>query len=152
MPLRLIELSLEGPIDGVEDSEFLRSIISSMRGVYSKNGFVPPWTGYFSFAGEQLVGTCAFKSPPREGRVEIAYFTFPEYERRGIGAAQARELCLVARRTQPAIIVTAQTLPELSASTSLLRRLGFERVADVQHPEDGLVWEWELQPDAPLAG
>ena len=40
--------------------------------------------------------------------------------------------------------VFAQTLPEESASTSILRKLGFRLLGRVEHPEDGPVWEWEL--------
>jgi len=34
--------------------------------------------------------------------------------------------------------------PEENASTSVLKKLRFRLVGAVQHPEDGLVWEWQL--------
>jgi [ribosomal protein S5]-alanine N-acetyltransferase len=40
--------------------------------------------------------------------------------------------------------VAAQTLPEESASTSVLKKLGFRLVGQVEHPEDMPVWEWQL--------
>src|SRR5262245_16391161 len=45
------------------------------------------WFGYFAIEGEtqQMVGACSFKGPPDDGALEIAYFTFPGFEGRGIG-------------------------------------------------------------------
>ena len=41
----------------------------------------------------EVIGSCAFKAPPSEdGTVEIAYFTYPTFERRGYATAMAREL------------------------------------------------------------
>lgn len=42
------------------------------------------------------VGTCGFKSSPDQGRVEIAYFTFPDFEGRGLATAMAGELLAIA--------------------------------------------------------
>jgi [ribosomal protein S5]-alanine N-acetyltransferase len=42
-------------------------------------------------------------------------------------------------------LVRAHTLPASSASTSVLTRCRFERVAEVVGPEDGLVWRWEIR-------
>jgi len=38
-----------------------------------------------------------------------------------------------------------QTLPEESASTTVLRKLGFQLVAELEYPEDGKVREWWLR-------
>jgi hypothetical protein len=46
------------------------------------------------------------------------------------------------------VTVTAQTLPEENPSTSVLRKLNFRMVGSVEHPEDGLVWEWQLSADS----
>jgi hypothetical protein len=39
--------------------------------------------------------------------------------------------------------VVAHTLPQQNASTRVLERLGFARIAEVR-AEDGVVWRWEL--------
>jgi len=39
-------------------------------------------------------------------------------------------------------------LPEENASTSVLKKLRFRLVGTVEHPEDGLVWEWQLSDTA----
>ena len=56
----------------------------------------------------------------------------------------ASELIRLALDTMPAVTVTAQTLPEENASCSVLKKLRFHLVRTVEHPEDGLVWEWQL--------
>ncbi len=99
-------------------------------------------------AAGEIVGTCGFKSGPSSARVEIAYFTFPPYERRGIATAMARELVEIARRSGSVTCVVAHTLPERNPSTSVLKKLGFQHLGAVEDPEDGTVWRWEL----PLSG
>ncbi len=54
----------------------------------------------------------------------------------------AQELIEIARKENPEISIRAQTLPEKSASTAILGKLGFRFEGAVEHPEDGTVWEW----------
>lgn len=96
-------------------------------------------------ADSVCVGTCAFKSAPRANRVEIAYFTFPGFERRGFATQMAQLLVRIAAKTQPGIAVVSQTLAEENASTVILKKLGFTFDGPREHPEDGQVWEWWLQ-------
>jgi RimJ/RimL family protein N-acetyltransferase len=95
------------------------------------------------------VGTCGFKSVPRDGRVEIAYFSFPGNEGRGVATRMAAALVEIARGTDARVAVAAQTLPQESASTSVLKKLGFEHVDTLEHPEDGTVWEWRRRDGHP---
>jgi RimJ/RimL family protein N-acetyltransferase len=76
--------------------------------------------------------------------VEIAYFTAPEFQGRGHATRTARALVTIAQQADPALLIAAQTLPEESASTSILRKLGFRLHGSLHHPEDGAVWEWRL--------
>ena len=126
----------------VTNSDFLSGLCTATLSMYP--GGVPemPWAGYLAEENGVLVGTCAFKSPPVSGSVEIAYFTFPQFEGRGIATRMAQDL--VALAVQHGVIqVRAQTLPETGASTRILKKLGFTRVGTVSHPEDGDVWEWQ---------
>ncbi len=111
-------------------------------------GFQPPWVGYFALVGEKCVGVCAFKGPPMENRVEIAYFTFPEHEGEGYATGMARSLVDIGQKTDPQLIIAAQTLPQEGASTAILQKLGFRLVGTVDHPEDGEVWEWRYEKRA----
>jgi RimJ/RimL family protein N-acetyltransferase len=124
--------------------DFLRMIVSMTIQHYARVGFLPPWVGYIAVNNSAPVGTGAFKAPPSDGRVEIAYATLPGLEGRGIATAIARELVRIARAENSGLAVVAQTLPEENASTSILKKLGFRWSGTVDHPEDGLVWEWEL--------
>lgn len=112
--------------------------------LYARVGFEEPWIGYLALAegATVAVGACGFKSPPRDGRVEIAYFTFPEREGRGVASAMAAELVAMARRRERSLVLAAQTLPERNASHRILEKLGFRHVDTIEHAEDGTVWEW----------
>ena len=116
--------------------------------LYESVGFKEPWICYLAMLNSRPVGTCGFKAPPRDGRVEIAYFTFPGHEGSGLATAMATELVAIARQDRPSILVAAQTLPERNASHRVLEKLGFGHVATIDHPEDGTVWEWQLAPAA----
>jgi RimJ/RimL family protein N-acetyltransferase len=118
-------------------------VVESTAQLYRRVGYEPPWIGYLAFENDTCVGACGFTSPPRNNRVEIAYFTFPAHKSRGVATQMASELIRIARKA-PTLTVVAQTLPEESASTSILKKLGFRLLGTVEHPEDGLVWEWQL--------
>jgi RimJ/RimL family protein N-acetyltransferase len=81
---------------------------------------------------------------PKHGRVEIAYFTFPEFEGYGFASAMAARLVTIAREHHPSVVVAAQTLPERNASHRVLEKLGFRHVDTFEQPEDGMVWKWQL--------
>ena len=119
-------------------------ILGATTQLYRAVGYEPPWIGYLAIEEDTCVGFCGFKSPPQNNRVEIAYFTFPEYESLGVATRMAAELIRLALDKMPAVTVAAQTLPEENASTSVLKKLRFRLVDTLEHPEDGLVWEWQL--------
>jgi RimJ/RimL family protein N-acetyltransferase len=120
--------------------------------MYREAGFEPPWIGYLAVDGGACVGTCAFKSAPRDDRVELAYFTFPGHEGHGVATRMCTELVTLARMAQPEIVITAQTRPERSASTRVLEKAGFRVAGELDHPEDGRVWEWRLTPPVTRSG
>jgi RimJ/RimL family protein N-acetyltransferase len=109
---------------------------------YARVGYVPPWVGYFAVTAGITVGGGGFKEAPKNGRVEIAYFTVPEFEGRGFASRTARALVAIARQADAGLIITAQTLPVENASTAILRKLGFRLDRTIDHPQDGEVWEW----------
>jgi RimJ/RimL family protein N-acetyltransferase len=125
-----------------DPSGVVPDVLAGTATMYRASGFEPPWIGYLAVEDGVCVGTCAFKSAPRDGRVEIAYFTFPRDQGRGVATRMATELVRLAREADPSVAVAAQTLPEESASTTILRKLGFRLVGEAKHPVDGRVWEW----------
>jgi GNAT superfamily N-acetyltransferase len=105
------------------------------------------WDGYFVVdeGTRELVGSCAFKRPPTdEGMVEIAYFTYPEFEGRGYATAMARKLVDLASRSAAVKQVVAHTLPETNASTRVLEKVGMVFAGEVMDPDDGRVWRWQV--------
>ncbi len=119
-------------------------VFRATASLYQSVGFKEPWLGYLALEDSTPVGTCGFKSAPVDGRVEIAYFTFPGFEGKGFATAMAAKLVAIARRHEPHIVVAAQTLPERNASTRVLEKLGFHLAGSIDHPEDGEVWEWRI--------
>jgi ribosomal-protein-alanine N-acetyltransferase len=123
-------------------------VVEATTQLYRAVGYEPPWIGYLASENGQWVGACGFKSPPQDNRVEIAYFTFPKHEAHGVATRMASELIRLALDKMPAVMVAAQTLPEENASTSILKKLRFRLVSTIEHPEDGLVWEWQLRDNS----
>lgn len=145
-PLHLIEIGEDGknPTEDFALTDLTRSVCKQTLGLFQWVGFHRPWIGYLAEQDGQVVGMCGYKSPPQNGRVDIAYGTTPGNEGRGIATQMARQLVQMARATEEGITVVAQTLPEEGASTAILRKLGFVLTGTVHHPEDGDVWEWCL--------
>lgn len=123
----------------------IQEVVAHTRKLYDYAGFHEPWVGYLAIddADDHIVGTCGFKSRPSGGRVEIAYYTFPENEGRGIATAMARALVALAQDADPEVSVIAQTQPQEGPSTRILEKLSFQKLGAVEHPEDGTIWEWE---------
>lgn len=140
MVLRVITTELLNSAE-VQGSEFLQALCSSTVALYPDAVPTLPWAGYLAEEEGVVVGTCAYKGVPVSGEVEIAYFTFPGHEGRGVATRMAQGLVDLALRHGVAS-VRAQTLPEKNASVRILEKLGFEFSGSVIHPEDGKVWEW----------
>ena len=94
--------------------------------------------------GSEIVGTCGFAGPPSGGEVEIAYFTLPGNEGKGIAKRMARSLVQMTRSAArlEGIQFIAHTRPEDGPSPSILKALHFKLEGEFLHPEDGLVWKW----------
>lgn len=127
------------------DNPLCRESIYMTIDFYKKVGFSPPWIGYYCKLNEDLVGSAAFKGQPVNGTVEIAYGTFEQYRKQGIGTLICKQLVDLSLKTDPSVRITARTLPEKNFSTKVLRKNGFEFIGTVHDPEDGEVWEWEYK-------
>ena len=56
-------------------------------------------------------------------------------------------LMAIVHQHKPSLVIAAQTLPKRNASHKVLEKLGFRHVDIIDHPEDGIVWEWQLNKD-----
>jgi ribosomal-protein-alanine N-acetyltransferase len=144
--MHLVPIELKGktsaPLQGA--AEVITQVLEANASLYERRGHVPPWTGYLAVVDGEIVGTCGFAGPPSAGEVEVAYFTFPGSEGKGVAKTMLRNLLDLTRPVaqQLGVQYIAHTLPDEGPSTSILKALHFQLVGEVQHPEDGLVWKW----------
>jgi RimJ/RimL family protein N-acetyltransferase len=138
-----IDVSLNSKFTNNPECE---GILSVYPDYYNRVGYNKPWIGYFATVnGNDIIGCGGYKGKPREGKIEIAYGTFKNFEGQGIGTEICRQLVLLSLQTDPSIRITARTLMENKASAMILKRNGFECIGIVYDAEDGNVWEWEYQ-------
>jgi RimJ/RimL family protein N-acetyltransferase len=129
------------------DGELVREVVRQSLALFPSADDEPVWSGFLAVdeLSRDVVGSCAFKGPPSaNGSVEIAYFTFPGFERRGFGTAMAAKLIEIALTSSTVRAVIAHTLPERNASARILEKVGMRLVGEVLDPDDGTVWRWEL--------
>lgn len=104
-----------------------------------------PWSGYLGVTKSgTVVGICAFKGPPNEHReVELAWYTFPPYERRGYGTQMAAALIQFAEGRQGEVArVVVHTEPQIGPSSKICEKVGLGYQGEIEVPGDGRVWLW----------
>jgi RimJ/RimL family protein N-acetyltransferase len=129
-------------VSGLRLPEAVTSVIAATVQLYARRGYVEPWVGYLAIEGDNCVGGCGFTSPPAGDIVEIAYFTYADFERRGMATRMAQRLISIAKECDPSVGIIAHTLTEENASNHILKKLGFAFAGTVDHPEDGKIWKW----------
>ncbi|MCG3136636.1 MAG: hypothetical protein HJJLKODD_00471 [Phycisphaerae bacterium] len=144
MSIELVAIEHEGPtaVQAREQEALMAEIVQQTVQLYDRVGYQPPWIGYLATRQGQWVGTCSFKGPPQDGRIELAYFTLPAVEGQGVATAMAAELIRLSQQSDNTLQITAQTLPQRSASHRILEKLNFQHVATLNHSTDGEAWEW----------
>ena len=110
---------------------------------YAARGFEPPWIGYLVLLDNQVVGSGGFKGGPRNGKVEIAYWTFKEFQHQGIGTLICRELVNLSLNADPGLIISARTCSLENASARILAKNGFQ-YSKVVEDDAGDIYEWEF--------
>lgn len=145
-PLCLLPIAREGsvPLPPAALTEIAREALGATRELYSAAGFTLPWISYLAVDGGEVVGICGFTSPPVAGAVEIAYFTFPGFEGRGVATAMATGLYTMAAAADTGVAVTAHTLPTRNASHRVLEKANFVQARHIDHPVDGRILVWVL--------
>jgi len=113
---------------------------------FNRIGYNLPWIGYYVKLNGALVGAAAFKGEPVNGKIELAYGTFPQYRHKGIGNQIVNALVQLSLKTDPSIIITARTLTEENYSARILRKNNFRLLGTIMDEEDGEVWEWVYSP------
>jgi len=91
-----------------------------------------------------LVGSCGFKGDPDNGMVEIGYEVAGTYRGKGLATEIARTLIDFAFQHDEVKFVQAHTLAEKNESGSILKKCGMQRTGEVDDPDDGKLWRWEI--------
>lgn len=106
------------------------------------------WWMYIILHGidARVAGICGYKGKPNaEGEVEIGYEIADRYQEQGLASEAAEALVKHAFGRAEVEAVVAHTLPEESASTSVLKKLGFVFEETVADTEGGLLWRWRIK-------
>jgi RimJ/RimL family protein N-acetyltransferase len=112
-------------------------VLASMK----EDAGAAPFVVYWGLRESVPVGLCAFKRGLDARReVEISYYTFPDFEGRGVAGGMVEALRSVAIEAG-AWGLRARTLPQENASAHVLRRHGFQWLGEGVD-EAGVVWEW----------
>ncbi|MBK6364870.1 MAG: GNAT family N-acetyltransferase [Saprospiraceae bacterium] len=141
MNLRLITLNEDKTSEEYTSAE-CQELLNMYIDFYPKIGFNIPWVGYFVVRQDQIVGSCGFVGQPKDGKVEIAYWTFKDFEGQGIASFACQELVTIAHQIDPSLTITAKTAPENNASTKILANNNFIFAEIVQDDEIGDAWLW----------
>lgn len=118
-----------------------------VRGMISEHLADPDWFTWYVITIDKpaLIGIAGYKGPPaQEGHVEVGYSVLPAFQRRGLATEATRLLCNRAFADPRVSRVIAHTLPSLPASQRVLDKVGFVKTAELQDPDEGAVWRYEL--------
>lgn len=136
---------------GVEFSEgwlVFPEVVAHSREFLLKNPDAKDWWMYFFVhaADKRLVGNGGFKGKPDDaGTVEIGYANAPAYRGKGLATEAAQGLIDFAFSHQQVKTVQAHTLADENESVRVLRKVGMEFVKQLNDPEDGEIWQWQLK-------
>ena len=119
-----------------------QTLLAMYDDFYPKIGYNMPWVGYFVIRQDKIVGSCGFVGQPTDGKVELAYWTFKEFEGQGVASFACKELVTIAKQANPGLTITAKTAPEKNASTKILENNNFVFTEIVQDDEIGNAWLW----------
>lgn len=114
----------------------------------SKNEEEGGWWTYFPVHknDNKLIGSGGYKGKPTEdGAVELGYEIAPDYRNRGFATEMTKGLIEIAFKAKNVNLVMAHTLGHENPSTKVLRKCGFEKVEEINDPDEGLIWKWELK-------
>lgn len=106
------------------------------------------WWTYFPIHKQdnKLIGSGGYKGKPTpEGTVELGYEIAPNYRNRGLATEMTKGLIEHAFKNQSVNSILAHTLGHENASTKVLKKCGFEKIEEINDPEDGIIWKWELK-------
>lgn len=100
----------------------------------------------------ELVGVGGFKGPPdADGIVDLEVFIAPAREGRGYATSALQQLTSRAFSNPLVKKVRARTLPQAGAPTRMLEKAGFKFIEELDVPDDGPVWSYEIDAPKPAS-
>ncbi|SFC30591.1 Acetyltransferase (GNAT) family protein [Flexibacter flexilis DSM 6793] len=125
----------------------LRYALDKLAENPEENGW---WTYWAVHPHDQkLIGGGGYKGQPSpDGVVEIGYEIAPSYRNCGLATEMAKGLITNAFSHQNVTIILAHTLAQENPSTKVLRKCGFTMVAQLHDPNEGFIWQWQLNKDS----
>jgi len=103
------------------------------------------WIIQFKDNVEMLGSICLWNIIPALKQVEIGYEIALDYRNRGLATEMTKGLIENAFRDERVRLIVAHTLGQDNASTKVLQKCGFKKVEEINDPDDGLIWKWELK-------
>ncbi|MEP7374331.1 MAG: GNAT family N-acetyltransferase [Chitinophagaceae bacterium] len=92
-----------------------------------------------------LLGSCGYKGDPQNGMVEIGYEVAEAYRGWGLATEMAKALIKNAVKNEEVDFVQAHTLAVENESGSVLIKSGMKKMEELEDPEDGKIWRWEIR-------
>lgn len=105
------------------------------------------WQGYFFLNPIEnvLVGNGGFTGEPNQaGTVEIGYEIAAEYWNRGFATEIVKGLLTYAFSHNEVKHVIAHTLAQSNASNRVLEKSGLSFNLELEDPEEGKIWQWQI--------
>jgi RimJ/RimL family protein N-acetyltransferase len=157
--LALLSAALEGRsaleallgVSVAEDWEGFPDALPILRASYEGQPEGHTWGSLFFVALEvhTLVGFGGFKgSPSPDGVVEIGYAIAPAFRGQGLATEAVTQMVQRAFADVAVRAVDAHTLGHDNPSTRVLQKTGFRKVAEIDDPDDGPIWQWRLERPA----
>jgi RimJ/RimL family protein N-acetyltransferase len=157
--LALLSAALEGrnALEGLlgvsvaEGWEGFPDALPILRASYEEKPEGHMWGSLFfiELEGPTLVGFGGFKgSPSPGGVVEIGYAIAPAFRGKGLATEAVAQMVHRAFADVAVRAVDAHTLGQGNPSTRVLQKTGFRKIAEIEDPEDGPIWQWRLERPA----
>jgi [ribosomal protein S5]-alanine N-acetyltransferase len=126
--------------------EFPEALPYSLKQLQT-GGMAEPWASYLFIhtADNALIGIGGYKGgPDANSMVEIGYGVAPAYRGKGYASEAAQGMMKYAFEQDGVQQVWAHTLAEANASVRVLTKCGFTRTQEIDDPDNGKIWRWEI--------
>jgi ribosomal-protein-alanine N-acetyltransferase len=129
-------------------TEFGVGALEFSLGKLSENENESGWWTYFPIhkQDDRLIGSGGYQGKPTiEGTVEIGYEITSDYRSRGLATEMTMGLVENAFRNDNVKSIIAHTHGQENPSTKVLTKCGFDKIEEINDPDEGIIWKWELK-------